>query len=991
MEYFYKNFVTENAAILDDIENRIEMKGQKILMTAGCGSGKTFFMLSILSGWVAKNNKMLILTVPNSLQAEQNAKYEFEAAEGTKKHVLPVTGTSKNRIESGFPCYCSVYDLNAQILDLPVETLSNMVFVVDEAHQLQTAVNYRPKAIQDTLRAANRVAACGGTVIFMTGTPRRLEDCDYDETIRCIKVDDNGNYIPQVNFKDLTVLSRASKQTPMEDCVINALVSILEKGGHPIVRINDKKMISKISLQLKKLSYNVKVLTSADKTCALIDGKKRYLSDMYENVAENSILPDADCYLVTSVLETGTSITGILRNGVVVQDRTLTPVCVVTKGTQFDLDELMQFFARPRFQIDNAYLILNFVEDKSKQAPSFGSVITDISIDATQRMHSLNSELSGCDFDRSMIRSIQGEDERKNLHYDINTKSWAIDRMQIRNDACKVYDKNLYFLRGMNLVPALAEAFQISSESIHMESCKNGKTYEKISIGTLPAKFDQDVKTFLSSKKVRDSLIASTRPELSAFPDLYEFSKKQYLCDSGITISGNEILNHICKLATEGIFSVDQAINLTKKQYIDGNSKVFICDEANEKKQDPMELAASIAAIQLTNEPVEKRNQVLWYYASHYLGEDVPYGREISTLADIFDAAKAKKYTMMLGSHYFSAIYKACRLLNGRMDICTIMAQPFADTEEGALDYIFQSYYAELNTMPRSTFEHTALQSTAEYMIATNPGCYIPDFNFREQIEKGNKKIALELGGGDISFKNFDKISKRTLDQRDLTWIAYNMLSAMRRHMHNGKFSGTYNAGDILTLFKRIFSHRILTNEDGSFKAIVILNPRKKPYMEVEKDQRLKYMDTVLTEGSASNNTDTRKYAAAQAEAGLRKIFYSSNKAEVRNKITSIVRDMLHIDEDGEVQEHEQEIPTVEHKAYSLSATFLPQFYVDHAIQVLYAYATEHEDKINGLHSFMDLVEDGTYLKYCNQLNLAPDDRFEYFENEYPSLFSEVA
>lgn len=994
MDILYKNFITDNQQLINSIMSRIEMRGQRILLTAGCGSGKTHFMLTTLANELANRGKQLVLTVPTSLQAEQNTGYEFIDADGNKKHVRSVTGTSKERITSTYECFCSVYDLNAQILDLSVEDLAGMVFVVDEAHQLQTAMNYRKVAIENTLKAANRIVECGGTVIFMTGTPRRLEDCDYDDTIRCIKVDDAGNPVPQLNFDNMHVLSRASKATTFDDCVVNELVSILEKGGHPIVRINDKEMIRRISLQLMKLQYKIKVLTSADKTCSLIDGRKKYSSDVYECVVESNILPDADCYLVTSVLEVGTSITGILRNGAVVKDKTLTPVCVVTKGTQFDLDELAQFFARPRYQIDNAYLLLNFTENNHKQAPSFGAILSKMAADAGIRQVNLNQESCQITFNRSLIKSLKGEDERKNLKYDINTRKWNVDLMQLRNAACKEYDKNLYFCRETSLVPALADMFQISQDKIHMGNCENGKKYEKIELGTLPEEFDADVEQLLSDQKIRDSLASSMRPELSSFGKLYDFSQKAYTCSSGITISGNEILNRINKLTIKNIYSIDKAIDLVKKQFADGGKMVYLEDEPTEasKRQDPLEFAASIAAMQMAQEPFEKRNRIIWYYESHYLGREVPYAAEGRTLRDDFDEADAKKYSIMLGSHYFSVIYKAYSQLCGEMDISDIMAQPFSDTEEGALDYIYQLYYSELNSLSRKALANSALQSTAEYNVLTNIGCYIPDFNFAEQFAKGNKDITRELGKGNISFLDFDRNKSKVLDIRALKWIAHNMLPAMRTHMRRGKFSGAYGYKDILILLKRIYSYGIMTDKDGNFRAIQLFHPRTRPYIRAGKDKRLEFLNKTLMEGSKSSQEASIKYAADVAKAGLKKL-YRGKTALIGTATFNLVKEMLHIDRNGEIQEqgYAEAMPTEEDPVYSFAANYRTSFYVDHSIEVLCAYFEDHMEKIHTTFSFMDLVADGTYEQYCKKLHLQTDDRIDCSWTVNPPIEEQAA
>lgn len=980
MEVQYTGHISESEELLQTLRAQINEGGKSVLLTAGCGSGKTYFMLKTLSSAIAKEGKRVILTVPTSLQSEQNASYQYESADGTIQRVIPVTGTSKNIVAGHNECCCTVYDLNIQILDLPDSELANTVFIIDEAHQLQTSLNYRKTAISHTLKAAEKVLSCNGTVIYMTGTPRRLEDCSFDEVIRCVRTDEAGKVIPQVNFSGIRVLYRASKATSFEDCTVNEILSLLEEGKHPIVRINDKDMIGRISTQLLKANYTVRELTSEDKTCALIDGRKRYLSDTYESVVESHILPEADCYLVTSVLETGTSITGRTQNGQTVQDSSLTPVYVASRSSQFDMDELAQFFARPRFAVSDACLILNFAPDPTKHAHSLGEILYRLTTDACARRDGLNHDFTGMEFDRSLVRSLKGEDERRGLYFDARSREWELDHMQIRDNACRTFDKERYIHRKEALVSALDDLFRIGRENISVSACQTGNGREKVETGTLPEQFDLDVKELLLTDEVSRSLEESVRPDLSCVDELFRFSKKNYVCSSGIELSGNAILSRICKYTIKGIYSVEQAAGFVKKQYETGSVSVTLINNPDDGsvRRDPLEFAASCAAIQMTQESLDRQNFLIWYYESHYLGKLLPYESASRRLTDVFDAADAKKYAVMLGSHYFSAIYQAYSLVSGHMDLCEILAQPFADTEEGAIDWIYQTYYAELNTRPRYWISNTVLQSSAEYAILTNPGCFIPDYCFAEQKEKGNRTITLELGGGKISLRDFDRAKTKTLDMRTLTWIAYNMITSMRSHFRKGRFSGSYTAEDILTLLKRIYSYELIYNKDKTVRAIKLVHLRTRAYTRAGKDARLKFLNDILADSSESDCPDTRQYAVDQAKNGLKKICHGDSRKMIP-AIVSMLENMMHLD-NGAIRNDFKP----EGEIYSFTADMYPSFYVDHSIQVLHALFSEHPEMMGTVSSFMDLVADGTYEQYCKKLGLRTDARINCIWTDNP-------
>lgn len=71
---------------------------------------------------------------------------------------------------------------------------------------------------------------------------------------------------------------------------------------------------------------------------------------VYQNILEKAALPAADCYIVTSVMEVGTSIRQIMDfDGQMHVPDNLVPVYVCRNPDDCDLDDMQQFFARPRF------------------------------------------------------------------------------------------------------------------------------------------------------------------------------------------------------------------------------------------------------------------------------------------------------------------------------------------------------------------------------------------------------------------------------------------------------------------------------------------------------------------------------------------------------------------------------------------------------------------------------------------------------------------
>ena len=126
-------------------------------------------------------------------------------------------------------------------------------------------------------------------------------------------------------------------------------------------------MIRKIiySLQIKGIQC---LSISADDKGIYIDHEEnipRYDSEAYRDLIENGVLPFADVYFVTSVIEVGTSIIGLrTTDGRVIQPESIVPIYTCVNKSDFDFDAFIQFKGRPRFDFEKSVFLASKPQKK---------------------------------------------------------------------------------------------------------------------------------------------------------------------------------------------------------------------------------------------------------------------------------------------------------------------------------------------------------------------------------------------------------------------------------------------------------------------------------------------------------------------------------------------------------------------------------------------------------------------------------------------------
>ena len=369
----YRQHLSENVQMTERLAEKCMEKGSIIKLIAPCGAGKTHLVLCELAKRL-EDQRQIILLNPNKIQTEQNAIYGFVNKSGVYRSTeVVVGGKGEFSFDKKFGI-SSVYDSIARLYRPDYQgvirdgALSDTVLVIDEVHQLFSAKDYRGRCVTILEHMIQKVVEAGGSVLYITGTPRKIEGRPADYIFNGIHIDETGTPIPRLDTGRIRLVRNTSHTYNMADCVFSVTTALIRQGKIPLIRLNDKRKILSLSSMLRQQGYTCLTLTSNDKDY-YIDKDRHvivYDSMVYQNILEKAALPAADCYIVTSVMEVGTSIRQIMDfDGPMHVPDNLVPVYVCRNPDDCDLDDMQQFFARPRFHTPECVIYMNKLDNRN--------------------------------------------------------------------------------------------------------------------------------------------------------------------------------------------------------------------------------------------------------------------------------------------------------------------------------------------------------------------------------------------------------------------------------------------------------------------------------------------------------------------------------------------------------------------------------------------------------------------------------------------------
>lgn len=369
------------------IESMLMRRGQIILMLANAGGGKTYVMLqkmASLSMVEANSNVRYVIVVPNRNQSNQNEKSNILSQFKAKSIVGSQDGKRKVEVntitDKIFSC---VYDKALDVVEILKSNGHEVVLVVDECHKLISDNNFRGEAIAKIEKACNMA----DQAVMMTATPRRcLEFYEYSEIYHLIDEDAQSNIdefrIVLTETNKLTLLKEiknllrkkviVSKEEEVWEDTLEVippetlleilegekyrevrtktatLITSEEVDAKVLVRLNSIKEIEKYMMVLEKAGIKAEKLTRKEKD-----------KEVFRSIEEQSkIITESRVIFCTSVVECGVSL----------ENEDIYLIEMIRSARDFDADNTVQFFARPRKAIGQGILIIPDYVNKELRA-----------------------------------------------------------------------------------------------------------------------------------------------------------------------------------------------------------------------------------------------------------------------------------------------------------------------------------------------------------------------------------------------------------------------------------------------------------------------------------------------------------------------------------------------------------------------------------------------------------------------------------------------
>lgn len=363
------------------IEEMFMRRGQIVLIVANAGGGKTYITMKTfakLSMRPENENVRYVISVPNRNQSNQNEKSESLSQYGAKSVVGSKDGKRSVTVNAVTDkIYSCVYDKTLELVEILKCNGYEVVLVLDEAHKLISDNNFRKSAISGIEKAFDIV----DQTIMMTATPRRCLEfykysIIYDLKDVCAVNNIEDFRICLTDNRDATLLFNIKRmlaqkiryikehKTPFSLCLDKIVepetllemlgdkkyvkeevavgykkkMEFVEEDIKVLIRLNSKKEIERYVDLFNKAGIKAESLTSSDK-----DG------DTFKSIEEQSkIITDSRVIFCTSVVECGVSL----------ENKNIYLIEVIVKANDFDHDNTVQFFARPRKTIGQGLLII---------------------------------------------------------------------------------------------------------------------------------------------------------------------------------------------------------------------------------------------------------------------------------------------------------------------------------------------------------------------------------------------------------------------------------------------------------------------------------------------------------------------------------------------------------------------------------------------------------------------------------------------------------
>lgn len=341
--YKFKKYLSE---ISNKINSLLTYENKIILLEAPTGAGKTFLFSEIIKKHSEDYNNILC---PNKIQVLQNETLGLKPFVGKTRIEL----LKEKKICSVFD-KINEYQVLVNYLIQKEDYNKKINIIIDEAHILVLAYNYRQQAIKNILNLIDTIKnnpqlKCN--IVFMSATVECLEFFPIDLYIKCEK----ENYKSNVGKIEIKRFNYKSARVNFQQFILR---SLLNEEKQCFIRYNNKEKVNQLIKTLEEKYFKKSAFINANEKDFLVNssGEILYKNKYYGAVIkEGTLLNDTDFIFTTSILDQGTSITK--------GNKDLVLYFIVDNANQMIFDNIIQFLNRCRYNINKCVILLNKIDE----------------------------------------------------------------------------------------------------------------------------------------------------------------------------------------------------------------------------------------------------------------------------------------------------------------------------------------------------------------------------------------------------------------------------------------------------------------------------------------------------------------------------------------------------------------------------------------------------------------------------------------------------
>lgn len=415
----FEYYIPTNKAV------EILQREERLLIKSPTGSGKTTAFMTAFKQLANESHNYYIFSVPTRVLGEQIAKeHGIEYIKGgmTRKKEKVITD-----IRHGKRIFVSTFDKTKELITY-IKTYHTGInvkihLVIDEAHKIIEAYNYRYEVLNELKELSKTVSSYTG----LTGTPEDCLKSDYDKMVIFKGKDESPcQTYSVVQYEAIDGLGVKESGNQL---LIKFIQRQVTEKMRLLVFINDIKRAEVIRDELQKNNIKTEVIHSKNKE-----------SSTYKQIIDNgTVKDDIQVILSTSVLADGVSI-----------NNDLNWLCVVVSDheSQFNNPSTIKQISN-RFRNDYRYFVLftRPPKEENQDETSFNMAVSYLSRlnIAKNYVDYLTEEHEKSGFVRFIPTTIE-----KDYGIYLNQESSKIEfnNLQLRHHAMK--SKELYYMQYRN-------------------------------------------------------------------------------------------------------------------------------------------------------------------------------------------------------------------------------------------------------------------------------------------------------------------------------------------------------------------------------------------------------------------------------------------------------------------------------------------------------------------------------------------------------------